>query len=448
MPVSVALAVAAAALAQPSAASPAAALLDWKSLEGPFLSGQVQLTLPQKFGKAGEAYFDHQTPPRWVVFQGVERPEKGKDVSPNYAMYVAKLTYAADGTPTGIDRIERISAEGSANTCAWFEPPSREQAWGKLIYGSTLTAPAPSTDTPGYQRQRGSYLWSFPPEMRVVGTSVPQIYDEVMAEEHGGKQPGRTHAPTTETRVKFEPPNGPGYMAECSWSPKGRSLLYTYVDPKVQTGDPTKPNADIWVYDEPSKTHTPLVQAQGYDGGPFFSPDGKWICYRSDRKGDNNLQLFVAELAFDEKDASFMGGKITGIKREIQLTADDGVVSWCPYWHPSMKYMVYATSAVSHGNYEVFAIEFDPSKPREELKRTRVTSADGFDGLPVFSDDGKFMMWTSQRGPKIEGEAKGSSQLWIARVTGEPDWGKTKMDKPSPALPPGVSTMPDRPTKP
>lgn len=451
MPASVALAVAVAALAQPPAPSgPPAVPLDWKALEGPFLSKQVQVTMPEKFFKAGEAYFDHQTPPRWVVFQGVERPEKGKDASANYAMYVAKLNYDVYGTPTELDQVQRISQEGSANTCAWFEPPSREQSWGKVIFGSTITPPAPSTDTPGYQRQRGSYMWSFPPEMRIVGRTVSAIFTEVMGEQHAGADGKPPHRPTLDKGVpvafpELAPPNGPGYMAECSWSPKGRSLLYTYLDPKTK-------NPDLWVYDEPSKTHTPLVQAQGYDGGPFFSPDGKWICYRSDRKGDNNLQLFAAELAFDEKDAAFMGGRITGIKREIQLTADDNVVSWCPYWHPSMKYLVYATSAMGHANYEVFAIEFDPTKSRDELKRTRVTSADGFDGLPVFSDDGKLMMWTSQRGPKLEGEQRPSSQLWIAKVTGEPDWSKPFVATPAPIpaaapIPPGVSTFPDKPTK-
>lgn len=388
---------------------------DWKAQEAPFLTRHVQLTQPDRFFKAGEAYFDHQTPPRWVVFQGVERPEKGKEASANYAMYVAKLVYDADGNPTGLDKIERISPDGSANTCAWFEPLSRERAWGKLIFGSTLTAPTPAADTPGYQRTRGSYMWNFPPEMRVVSASVPAIFDEVMKAEHSGHDVPRAPAPGVTELLKT--PNGPGYMAECSWSPKGRSLLYTYLDPSTK-------NPDIWVYDEPTKTHTPLVQAQGYDGGPFFSPDGKWICYRSDRKGDNNLQLFVAELAFDDKDGEYMGGKITGIKREVQLTADDQIVSWCPYWHPTMNYMVYATSAVSHSNYEVFAIEFKKDKlsATPSLQRTRITYTEGFDGLPVFSDDGQFMMWTSQRGPKIEGEQKASSQLWIARVSGEPAW--------------------------
>ena len=49
-----------------------------------------------------------------------------------------------------------------------------------------------------------------------------------------------------------------------------------------------------------------------------------------------------------------------------------------------------------------------------------MTSAKGADVLPAFSSDGNFMIWTSQRGPKVEGEAKSSSQLWIAKVNGSP----------------------------
>ena len=48
----------------------------------------------------------------------------------------------------------------------------------------------------------------------------------------------------------------------------------------------------------------------------------------------------------------------------------------------------------------------------------RVTFADGADVLPVFSADGKYMIWTAQRGPRAEGDAKPSSQLWIAEWNG------------------------------
>jgi hypothetical protein len=57
----------------------------------------------------------------------------------------------------------------------------------------------------------------------------------------------------------------------------------------------------------------------------------------------------------------------------------------------------------------------DGDKPARKL---RVTHAEGADVLPAFSADGKWMMWTSQRGPKAAGEERASSQLWIARWHG------------------------------
>ena len=35
------------------------------------------------------------------------------------------------------------------------------------------------------------------------------------------------------------------------------------------------------------------MAADGYDGGPFFSPDEKMICYRSDRQLNDLLQIYV-----------------------------------------------------------------------------------------------------------------------------------------------------------
>ena len=46
-----------------------------------------------------------------------------------------------------------------------------------------------------------------------------------------------------------------------------------------------------------------------------------------------------------------------------------------------------------------------------------MTHAGGFDGLPVFSPDNKWVMWTSQRAPEdadLETYVP-TSQLWIAR---------------------------------
>ncbi len=376
-----------------------AAKLDWKALEAPLLTNHVQITARDRFLKAGEAYFDHSTPPQWVIFQAVAVPVAGEKEDPFYAMYVAKLVRDGRGRITGTDEPVRISPPGSANTCGWFDPKNLS----RVIYGSTRTPPAKDQKS-GFQVGSRKYVWMFPDEMEIVEQSVFAIGGGAGGSNHdrGPAKSGSTPDPL------FTRPN---YDAECSFTRDGRFVLYSHVRDEPSRG---RPDADIFVYDTTQKTHTPLVVADGYDGGPFFSPDDKWICYRSDRRGDDLLQLFIAEL--DWKD-----GAPVGIRRELQLT-DDSAVNWAPFWHPSGKFLVYGSSAVDptrHSNYEIFAVEVDPAKPSANLRQRRVTFGNGADVLPVFSDDGKLMMWTAQRGPIVGDEPKPSSQVWVAEVNGE-----------------------------
>ena len=151
-----------------------------------------------------------------------------------------------------------------------------------------------------------------------------------------------------------------------------------------------------------------LTHSVGYDGGPCFAPDGKRICYRSDRKGNSLLQIFVADLAFDG------AGDIVGIKNERQLTRDEPVdekhpvnlgaaINWGPYWHPDDRHIIWATSGHGMANFELYLMRDDGSR------KTRVTFANGPDLLPAFSPDGKWLMWTTRRGPE------GTSQIWVSR---------------------------------
>jgi Tol biopolymer transport system component len=41
--------------------------------------------------------------------------------------------------------------------------------------------------------------------------------------------------------------------------------------------------------------------------------------------------------------------------------------------------------------------------------KTRITHTNGADILPVFSPDGRYLMWTTTRGPEK------ASQIWVAR---------------------------------
>ncbi len=398
--------VAADAHVEPAAQAPAAPL-DWKTLEAPLLLNHRQLTgrgmgtLGPGFVKAGEAYFDHHQPAQYIIFQAVAVPPQGKEAEPFYAMYVARLLRDDAGHVTGLDMPIQISPEHSANTCGWFHPTI---PW-RVLFGSTLTTPVEDTKS-GFQVGTRKYVWMFPKEMNVVYRDLKPVHRELS---------GATAGNIPSTPEGWQGPvaalvDTPNYDAECSWSKDGRFVLYAHVRDEPTHG---RPDADIWVYDTKTGQHHEIVHGEGYDGGPFFSPDGKMICYRSDRRGDDLLQLFVAELKFDAD------GVPVGVEREHQIT-DDQNVNWAPYWHPSGKFLVYGSSAMGHQNYEVFAIEVDPAKSASELRKRRVTFANGADVLPVFSDDGKLMMWTAQRGPTVEGETKPSSQVWVAEVNPAP----------------------------
>ena len=190
------------------------------------------------------------------------------------------------------------------------------------------------------------------------------------------------------------------YLAECVVAADGRHMVFC--EHKVAEGDS---GGDLLVMNFETGKRVVVTGSKGYDGGPFFSPDGKRLCYRSDRRGNDLLQVFVAELEFDDK------GHVTGVSREFQLT-DNGHVNWAPYWHPNGKYLIYATSEMGHQNYEVFIVDadsgMDGGTTKYGTRRRRVTHAPKFDGLPVFNQDGSKMMWTGQR------DAEKSSQVWLA----------------------------------
>ena len=386
--------------------------VNWREAEAPLLSHWSQLTFRRDFVKAGEAYFSPDG--RRIIFQAVPVPPAGQEPDQHYSMYVADLTRDAEGGPVGLANIRRVSPNGCANTCGWFHPKDENL----ILFGCTIDPPL-APNKPGFQVGSNKYVWSFPENMKVVTLDLRTLKE--------GEEPKPT--------PMFE---RPGYCAEASWDPSGRYVLYANVDPAKQTGE--KPDADIWVFDTSTKAQIPMVIAPGYDGGPFWSPDGSKICYRSDRAGTDLLQIYVSEV---ERTIGKHPSPV-GVKREFQLTTNEHV-NWGPFWHPCGEFLVYATSEIGHRNYEVFAFQVGdlvafPGKAIGTIKSTgpaaepkevpstvalahaskRVTFANGADVLPAFRPDGQWMMWTAQRGEMIAGETRPSSQLWMAKWNADP----------------------------
>ncbi|MFO0872713.1 MAG: hypothetical protein U0575_01900 [Phycisphaerales bacterium] len=364
--------------------------LDWREGEKGILANQTQLTFPDRFIKAGESYFSPDG--TRVIFQGVEVPQPGAKPDDFYGMYIAEVV-RTDGRITGLTNTKRLSPRGSANTCGWFHPTDPNI----VIFASTVGMPSEATP-PGYQRGSGRYRWMFPPEMRIVQVDLREA-------------DGTMHT------LKPLVDHHDAYMAECSISPDGRHVLYCSLESN---------QGDLFVKDLKTGVTTRIVDKPGYDGGPFFSPDGKRICWRSDRLDDNLLQVFTADLVFQQ--GGDADGAIVGIGPEHQLTNNEHV-NWGPFWHPSGRFQVYATSQVGHQNYEIFRLDADPGNLDEHGASNgppgskgpirygtgvrRITFASGADVLPAFSRDGRWLIWTSQRG-----EDK-SSQLWVAEWLGD-----------------------------
>ncbi|MEE2906895.1 MAG: hypothetical protein VX527_03590 [Planctomycetota bacterium] len=349
----------------------------------------VPLTTSDQFVKAGESYISPDG--TQVVFQAIPKPAEGQTPDPYYSMYLATLVTndKEDEEPRwSLTNIHRLSPEGSSNTCGWFNPVTPN----RVIFASTIESPRDG-DTPGYQRDSRDYRWEFPPEMRICEVDTEE-FRLVEARTDSAVPPA----------LRYVEGDEQAYQAECSISPDGRHLLYT----SMESGD-----GDIFVKDLETGVRHHIVSAPGYDGGPFFSPDGRRICYRSDRHQDDYLQIFVGELEFND------AGTIVGLEREFQVT-DNEHVNWAPFWHSSGRYLVYSTSEAGHHNYEVFIVDADAGDPatgrpaRYGTRTGRVTVANGFDGLPAFDAESKLMIWTSQRND-------GSSQLCIAEFPTDPE---------------------------
>lgn len=295
--------------------------------------------------RAGEGYFSPNG--EWIVYQAYPIGY------PFYQIYVQKLD---EKTP------RLLSTGRGRTTCAYFSPDGT-----KIIFASSHTDPKiDETELKAREEAakggRRRYQWDFDPNMEIYvinfdGTGMKRLTDS------------------------------PGYDAEGSYSSDGKQIVFT----SSRGGDP-----DLYIMDADGSNVRQLTNTRGYDGGPFFSPDNQWVIFRSDRQKEHMLQLFAIS--------------VDG-KTEVQLTNNLDQVNWCPYFHPTGKYLIWSGADYSKGPapFHLFTMEIEQSSG--SLKGgaiTQITAGTAQDVLPVFSPDGKSLMWTSTRTPD------GSSQLWIA----------------------------------
>ncbi len=87
---------------------------DWREAERGILANHVQLTFPDRFVKAGEAYVSPGG--SQIIFQAIEIPPEGEAADEFYTMFVADIAVDDRVRPTGLANVRKISPPGSANT--------------------------------------------------------------------------------------------------------------------------------------------------------------------------------------------------------------------------------------------------------------------------------------------------------------------------------------------
>lgn len=318
------------------------------------LSGARQLTFEGR--RSGEGYFSADGTK--MVFQS-EREEG----NPFYQIYLMDLE-------TG--DTERVSPGTGKTTCAWIHPDG-----SKVLFASTQddVAALEKQKEEIAERESGKarkYSWDYDKEFEIYS------YDLESGEY------------TNLTRSE-------GYDAEGAYSPDGEHIVFAS-NRQAYAGELSEEDQkyfkldkkfamELYLADADGSNPKRLTTADGYDGGPFFSADGKKICWRRfDRKG-TTAEIFT------------MNADGTGEKQLTRL----GAMSWAPFFHPSGDYLVFATNLHGFGNFELYLVD-----AAGEKDPVRVTDSEGFDGLPVFAPDGEQLSWTSNRTPEKQ------SQIFLA----------------------------------
>ena len=192
--------------------------------------------------------------------------------------------------------------------------------------------------------------------------------------------------------------DAPGYDAEGSLSPDGSQIVFTSLrdafplerlSPEDRKRFETDPAyfGEIYLMNADGSDQRRLTHVSGYDGGPFFSPDGQRIIWR--RFDPSGMTADIYTMKTDGSD--------------VRRVTDFQSISWAPFYHPSGEYVIFTSNKLGFSNFELFIV--DAEGKREPI---RVAFTDGFDGLPVFAPDGRTLSWASGR------TEDGSPQIFIA----------------------------------
>jgi Tol biopolymer transport system component len=293
-------------------------------------------------GENAEAYFSADG--KWLTFQS------GREGTTCDQQFVMRI----DGS-----HVRRISNGQGKTTCGYFYDRNR-----RVFFASTHGASADCPPRPDYSQ---GYVWRL------------DDYDIYSVRFDGSDMRRLT--------------NSPGYDAEGTLSPDGRTIAFT----SLRGGD-----LDIYTMNTDGSNARRLTTELGYDGGPFFSHDGTKIVYRAFHPESPEEQATYRQLLGQNL--------VRPTKMELWIMNADGSnrhqitnlggANFAPYFTPDDRRIIFASNyANPRGrNFDLYLVNLDGTGLEQ------VTTYSDFDSFPMFSPDGTKLVWASNRHGTVEHE--------------------------------------------
>jgi len=302
-------------------------------------------------GQNAEAYFSASG--RLLTFQSTR---EGKGCDQQFVMN-------ADGS-----LVRRVSNGAGRTTCGYFHDGD-----SRVLFASTHAANPACPPQPDMSQ---GYVWAL------------DDYDIYTVRRDGSD----LHRLT----------DSPGYDAEATLSPDGRTIVFT----SVRDGD-----IDIYTMRTDGSGVRRLTRTVGYDGGPFFSHDGRRVVYRAyhptaGEETEDYLRFLSRGLVRPSRMELWTMNSDGSDQRQITRL---GGANFAPYFTPDDRRIIFSSNHRNPRgrNFDLFLVNADGSGLEP------VTTHADFDGFPMFSPDGGKLVWASNRSGRVSGETNIFVADWV-----------------------------------
>jgi Tol biopolymer transport system component len=264
--------------------------------------------------------------------------------------------------------LNRVSTGKGRTTCGYFYDHDR-----RVLFSSTHLEGDSCPPPPDYSQ---GYVWPLAPydifTTRPDGSDLRRLTDS------------------------------PGYDAEATVSADERRIVFT----STRDGD-----LDIYTMNVDGTNLKRLTDRLGYDGGPFFSRDGRLICYRAAYPADSaeaaDYRRLLANGLVRPSHMDLWVMRADGSNKR-QVTDKPGA-SFAPYFTPDAMAIIYSSNWENPRgrNFDLYLVPIKGGEPEA------VTRDASFDGFPMFSPNGRWLVFASNRGAKARGETNLFLAEWL-----------------------------------